>query len=611
MSNSDGRYSQPNTQRTVRAYCEGRTASRAGALISSNPHDAAVDNESHLAWDRGHRSYVAGRTVTLNDECAQTGLVDTPVITVSMAAPEVDPDGLTVTFTPSLTYTLTYFFGDGASEESELGTATHTYPASGTYVAQVFGPTGVQTVTVTVTGVSSFDWFVDSVTGNDADAGNTSALAFKTLAAALAVVSNNESIGIAAGSVLRERAALASLTGVKVYRYGAGDNPIITDATAVTSGWTQSGDEWRRALAAEPPSVYARADGDYDTALALVKGTYGALAEGEWDFDTDTLSVRLAGDVDPNTVTIEITAVTAGDYALLDFASTADDWEINDLQLMFSGGNGIYSDAAGLVANRCRFAYNTFDGFGAFGSATVTLNDCISEYNGNGARDPEAGDGVSLHATSIGEINGGIFRYNDKCQINNLDTASVTTRRALIISGESTYGCWRVLGTDGGGDHRLESSVLVHEGTNALDNCIDVQTPTPVTIINNSLLSSNDTALNGMRFSFAAPTGPHVVHNNIIAKFGRAINYQGDVVQDVDYNCFWGNTTRYYTAGGTGLFAGAHDIVGDPLWTNAGALDFTLGNGSPCIAAGGTTDVVLDYAEVSFKSPPSIGALEK
>lgn len=42
-----------------RAYCEGRAAAVAGALISTNPH-ADTASADHVAWDAGHASYNGG-----------------------------------------------------------------------------------------------------------------------------------------------------------------------------------------------------------------------------------------------------------------------------------------------------------------------------------------------------------------------------------------------------------------------------------------------------------------------------------------------------------------------------------------------------------------------
>ena len=42
------------TPRNSRAYCEGRDAAAAGALIGTNPHFDGVDGDN---WARGHASW--------------------------------------------------------------------------------------------------------------------------------------------------------------------------------------------------------------------------------------------------------------------------------------------------------------------------------------------------------------------------------------------------------------------------------------------------------------------------------------------------------------------------------------------------------------------------
>lgn len=51
----------------------------------------------------------------------------------------------------------------------------------------------------------------------------------------------------------------------------------------------------------------------------------------------------------------------------------------------------------------------------------------------------------------------------------------------------------------------------------------------------------------------------------------------------IDYNCYNGNGNSNAAAN---LNAGAHDVTGDPLFTSAAGLDFTLGSSSPCKGTG-------------------------
>lgn len=68
---------------------------------------------------------------------------------------------------------------------------------------------------------------------------------------------------------------------------------------------------------------------------------------------------------------------------------------------------------------------------------------------------------------------------------------------------------------------------------------------------------------------------------------------------DLDYNCVQGNTTNY-----SNTSAQAHDVAGDPLFTDDANADFTLESGSPCRGAGET------IAGISEQNPATIGRWE-
>ena len=90
------------------------------------------------------------------------------------------------------------------------------------------------------------DYYVDSVGGNDANAG-TKALPFKTLAHAKTVIAalgepKNKRVGLKRGSVFREEAKIEFFASTKwegliLCAYGSGATPIVTGGKLVT-GWT-------------------------------------------------------------------------------------------------------------------------------------------------------------------------------------------------------------------------------------------------------------------------------------------------------------------------------------------------------------------------------------
>lgn len=90
----------------------------------------------------------------------------------------------------------------------------------------------------------TFDFYADSVAGNDSNSGTSAAQAFQTLSAlrtAALAFGNNVRVGLKRGSVWRAQLDLSTLTGVMIGLYGdAGDPPVI-DASEVLSSWTKTG----------------------------------------------------------------------------------------------------------------------------------------------------------------------------------------------------------------------------------------------------------------------------------------------------------------------------------------------------------------------------------
>ena len=81
-----------------------------------------------------------------------------------------------------------------------------------------------------------FDYFINSVSGSDANSGQSAALAFETLGAV--TIADDLKIGLARGSEWFEEIEGVSEDGLLVQSYGSGELPII-DATDAAPTWTQ------------------------------------------------------------------------------------------------------------------------------------------------------------------------------------------------------------------------------------------------------------------------------------------------------------------------------------------------------------------------------------
>lgn len=85
-------------------------------------------------------------------------------------------------------------------------------------------------------GGAQFDWFVDSVNGDDANSGKTAGNAFQTIAALeSAGISAGDKIGLAAGSIFYEQLDI-SVSNVSVESYNSGDRPFIDCSDQITNG---------------------------------------------------------------------------------------------------------------------------------------------------------------------------------------------------------------------------------------------------------------------------------------------------------------------------------------------------------------------------------------
>lgn len=83
-----------------------------------------------------------------------------------------------------------------------------------------------------------FDFYVDSVAGDDGNAGTSAAAAFETISG-LPTLTANLRIGLARGGYWDEYLNITSVAAVSVGAFGAGDAPELDGAGPVTETWSQ------------------------------------------------------------------------------------------------------------------------------------------------------------------------------------------------------------------------------------------------------------------------------------------------------------------------------------------------------------------------------------
>ena len=86
---------------------------------------------------------------------------------------------------------------------------------------------------------SAYDWFVDSVSGNNANAGTTEAAPLQTIAALMAkTITAGQRIGLAKGSSWKEILTIPA-NDITVGNYGSGALPFFEGADVIPASWTQ------------------------------------------------------------------------------------------------------------------------------------------------------------------------------------------------------------------------------------------------------------------------------------------------------------------------------------------------------------------------------------
>ena len=86
---------------------------------------------------------------------------------------------------------------------------------------------------------TGYDWYVDSVNGNDSNTGKSKSQAFQTITQLLTVLAASDRVGLARGSHWREQLTIPG-NSVTLAAYGSGARPII-DGSNVMSGWSKTG----------------------------------------------------------------------------------------------------------------------------------------------------------------------------------------------------------------------------------------------------------------------------------------------------------------------------------------------------------------------------------
>jgi hypothetical protein len=139
---------------------------------------------------------------------------------------------------------------------------------------------------------------VDAIDGSDGFSGLSPSRPKRTIAAALALMSPGQKLGLARGRLFNEYPGVVPCDNLTICAYGAGSRPVVDGGYRVqTSSWTNTtGSEWSTTgVTTAPGNVFWYASGAR-VGSELQSGTAGALASGAYAYSGGTLTVNIGGD---------------------------------------------------------------------------------------------------------------------------------------------------------------------------------------------------------------------------------------------------------------------------------------------------------------------------
>lgn len=285
---------------------------------------------------------------------------------------------------------------------------------------------------------------------------------------------------------------------------------------------------------------------------------------------------------------------------------------------IYQGAGGITASCS-LTVSSCRVAGNR----GGFAGGGLWLNgnsaeveDCLVQGNACCVPGPTHGGGICsyAHETRIsrcrvtgntcecGVTSGmyaegaGIYVYGTSAGLSfAIDGCVITGNRTLGAS----YGCGAAIMVAGTCTGRITNCCIAGNtvGSTSLTGgvAVDLVTPQPVSLINNTILDN--------KFAFGAgnvlmpvvkTAGVTTIANNIIARDSGGVMAIGPGASSVlSHNCLYGNQGADYT----GIDAGPTDIHTDPQLAG-GAVPWRLQVSSPCIDAGDDLVVIPEVPDI-------------
>jgi hypothetical protein len=250
-----------------------------GSAITSSPYTTTW-NSTGVA-DGSHALYAVAEDTLGNYATSSIGVTveNTAVSISSIATTSVASSTETIAWTTNEPATSQVNFGTttsyGTASSSAALVTSHAITLTGLTASTTYDYAVVSTNAVGNTATSSnqtfttaaYNYYVDSVNGNDANPGTSPALAFQNITA-LPTIAAGQSVGLADGSDWRQQLTVSG-SNVTITAYGTGTRPILDASNVIpnasftkTAGYT---------------NVYNAA-----TTTFACLATYGAGCSGSW-----------------------------------------------------------------------------------------------------------------------------------------------------------------------------------------------------------------------------------------------------------------------------------------------------------------------------------------
>jgi hypothetical protein len=466
------------------------------------------------------------------------------------------------------------------------------------------------------TQVTTYDIYVDSVNGLDANAGTSPDAPWKTLAKVVTSATASQKIGLARGSVFREQMVNA-WDGLTFGAYG----PMTAALPKIKGSKDYSAATWTRASGTSAtwqatitaPGIPAGAAFWKEDTVLYPSGSASLLNPGTYNITGTTFTIWLPDSSNPNGQQIEVTDLGSASYLVRD-RKVGTTWQ--DIKICHSQGWALLRQAA-IGSSNGNFrrleigpcagqGINIQDGTGGVIEDSY-FHDCWS-----GVQYPSgAGDAIHLGGTSNPTFDVEV-RYN---------------RMLRCYTGLTAQGAYKGL--------NVHHNQIVLSQVNGLDIQAGVAGYTPA-IFNNFIFHRPTSDAGHGIVSQLANVGSIWRNNIVVSDFtGTNSNVQlyslnqaisGLPGMDIDYNLGWlypGSTADYGRINTTGYktlalwqaaFASsgllgleAHGQQADPLLADPANGDYTLLPNSPALNAG----IALGYpGEFYIGAAPDLGQYE-